>query len=179
MDSLRKKIQNDFKQALKEKDKLKISTLRLLQAALLIKEKEKREKIVKIKGQLSEKVLQEESLLSDEEILDILSSEIKKRREAIQEFQKGGRDDLVEREKRELKILEKYLPAQISNEELKQLINKAIKELKIQNSQEIGKVMAFLMPKLKGRAEGRRVVQLVKEILLKTFQQTKWTKKNS
>jgi hypothetical protein len=167
MTSLKEKIQSDFKKALKVKNKAEISTLRLLSAAILTREKEKRQKIAKTEQGLSEKELQEKSQLSDEEVLEVLSSEAKKRKEAIQEFEKGGRGDLVQKEKAELKILEKYLPEQLSDEELRDLVQNIIKETGASTLKDLGKVMAVLMPKIKGRADGSRVAKLVREILTK------------
>ena len=163
--SFKEKIQSDFKKALKEKDRVKISTLRLLQAAILAQEKVKRQRIAKIKKGLSEKELQEKSCLSDEEILEVLTSEIKKRKEAIKEFEKGKREDLVQKETKELEILKRYLPEQLSEEELKQLINNVIKETGAKDPKDIGKVMGALIPKIKGRADPSQAVQIVKEML--------------
>lgn len=165
MMSLKEKIQSDFKRALKEGAETEIQTLRLLNAALLSQEKEKRRKIGQKEPGLSEKELEAKSELGEEEILEVLISEAKKRREAILAFEKGGREDLAEKEKAELKILEQYLPEQLSQEELERIIKDVIKEVKAKSPQDMGKVMAALMPKIKGRADARQAAQLVKEIL--------------
>jgi len=104
-------------------------------------------------------------LLTEEEILEVISSEAKKRKDAIDEFRKGGRDDLVEKEKRELEILKKYLPEQMNEEQIKKEAKKAIEEVGASGPQEMGKVMGVLMPKLKGRAEGGMVSKIVQELL--------------
>ena len=173
---LKTKIEEDFKNVLKEKRKIEISTLRMLKAAIFNKEKEKRYKLSQAKPELTEKELEKESQLTDEETIAVISSEIKKRKEAILEFEKGKRDDLprhllekvrglVEKEKKEKKILEKYLPEQLSEEEIKKLAKKAIEKVGAKELKNMGKVMAEIMPKVKGKADGRTVSQIVKELL--------------
>lgn len=162
---LKDKITADLKEALKEKDKTRVLTLRLLRAAFLDSEKKKRQKIAKKEEGLSEEKLQEKSQLSDEEILEAVASEAKKRKEAIAEFERGGRKDLVKKETEELKILEKYLPEQLSNEDLKKIINETIKQVGAKEPRDIGKVMGILVPKIKGRADTGQAAQMVKEIL--------------
>jgi uncharacterized protein YqeY len=163
--SLKKKIQEDLREAIRNKKELETLVLRLITAAILNKEKEKRYKISKEKEDVSETDLGKESQLTDEEIIEVISSEAKKRKEAISEFEKGGREDLVNKEKRELEILQKYLPEQLSEEELKKLAKVAIKRVGASELKDIGKVMAELMPKIKGRAEGNLVSKIVKELL--------------
>lgn len=171
---LKEQIQEDLNSALKEKKRLEVLVLRLLSAAIFNKEKEKRYKISKEKPEAREEELEKESRLTDEEVVEVISSEIKKRKEAILEFEKGDRQDLVEKEKKELKILEKYLPEQLSEEEIKKLAKEAIAAYKVSLAPEewervgpkdIGKVMAKLMPKIKGRAEGNLVLKIVKDFL--------------
>jgi len=139
---LKGNIREDLKEAVKNREELKSSVLRLLLAAIFNKEKEKRYKLIlrrcsglrlslsnalsKEKPELSGEELEEESQLNDEEVIDVISSEAKKRKESIVEFGKGKRMDLVEKEKKELEILEKYLPEQLSEEEIKKLVKEAI-----------------------------------------------------
>ena len=104
---LNEKIEKDFQKTLKERKAIKISTLRMLKAAIFNKEKEKRYKLSKTKPELSGEELEEESQLNDEEVIEVISSEVKKRKESILEFEKGKREDLVEKEKKELDILQK------------------------------------------------------------------------
>jgi|SRR3989344_5246502 len=163
--SLKEKIANNLKSALKGKRELEISTLRQLLAAIVNKEKEKRAKIAKRKEEIREEELVKESELSDEEVLEVISSEMKKRREAIEGFQKGGRRDLVEKEKAELEILQNYLPEQLSEEEIKKLVKEAIERVRASGQKDMGKVMGELIPKIKGKAEGGVVSQIVKELL--------------
>ena len=162
---LKTKIQKDLNQAVKKKEEVRSLVLRSLLAAILNKEKEKRYKLSKQKPELTEKDLEKESQLVDEEVIEVISSEVKKRKEAILEFEKGERTDLVEKEKKELEILQKYLPEQLSEEEIKKLAKEAIEKLGAKEPKDIGKIMAELMPKVKGRAEGAVVSRIVRELL--------------
>lgn len=163
--SLKTKLQEDLRKNLKGGDILAVSVFRLLSAAIFNKEKEKRYKLAK-SSELKEEELAKESELTDEEILEVISSEIKKRKEAILEFEKGKREDLVKKEKAEMEILKRYLPEQLSEEEIKKIAEEAIKKIGAKEIKDIGKVMAELMPKVKGRADGSLVSKIVKEILL-------------
>lgn len=165
MMNLKTKIQQDLKTALKKKEELESLVLRLLLAAILNREKEKRYKLSKTKPELSGEELEKESQLIDEEVIEVISSEIKKRKEAILEFEKGQRQDLVEKEKKEMEILQKYLPEQLSGEEIKKLAKEAIEKIGASEIKDMGKIMAELMPKVKGRAEGSLVSKIVKELL--------------
>ena len=160
---LKDKIQEDLNQAIKRKDETACSTLRGVLASVLSKEKDKRYKISK-EEQDPEK-LDKESKLTEEEFLHIVSSEAKKRKEAIIEYEKGGRTDLAEKEKAELGILEKYLPEQLSEEEIKAIVKQAIKETGASDMKDMGKVMAKAMPKAGGRADGSEISKIVKELL--------------
>lgn len=162
---LKKKIEEDFKRALKEKREIEVSTLKLLKAAIFNKEKEKRYKLSKEKSELKPEELEKESYLTDEETLDVILSEIKKRKETISLFEKGKREDLVKKEKEELEILEKYLPEQLSKEEIEKLAKEIMEKTGAKGLQDMGKVMVELMPKLKGKAEGSLVSKIVKELL--------------
>jgi len=164
--TLKEKINENFRRSLKEKATLETSVLRMLWAAILNKEKEKRAKIAKDKKDMSEKDLEKESQLSDEESTEVVSSEAKKRKEAITGFQKGERPDLVEKEKKELEILQKYLPEQLSEEKIQKLAKEAIGKVGATGSQDMGKIMAELMPKVKGKADGTVVSRIVKELLV-------------
>jgi hypothetical protein len=151
----KEKIKQNLNTALKEKKELEVSVLRQLLAAILNKEKEKRFKIKE------EKDVQ----LTDEEVIEVISSEAKKRRESIVEFGKGKRQDLVEKEKKELEILEKYLPEQLSEEEIRKLAKEAIEKTGAKEIKDMGKVMQELMPQVKGKADGSLVGKIVKELL--------------
>ena len=187
---LKEKIQQDLNTALKKKEELKSSVFRLLLAAILNKEKEKRYKLSKDyypptalpperapKPELKEEELIKKSQLTDEEVIEVISSETKKRKESILEFEKGRLQptlhparkkhimDLVDKEKKELEILQKYLPEQLPEEEIKKLAKEAIEKVGAKEPKDMGKVMAELMPKVKGRADGSLVNKIVKELL--------------
>ena len=139
---LKKDIQEDLNKAVKEKDENTRSVLRMLLAAVINKEKELGKEI--------------------EDLTAIISSEAKKRKEAIKEYEKGGRNDLADKEKAELEVLSKYLPEKLSEKEIRLLAEKAIKESDIK---EIGKIMSVLMPEVKNKADGSEVNRIVKELL--------------
>lgn len=165
--ALKEEIQDDLISALKEKKEIEAGTLRMLNAAVLNKEKEKRAKLAKEK-EMTEKELIEKSQLTDEEMIEVISSEAKKRREAISEFEKGERKDLAEKEKKEMEILKKYLPEQLPEEKIKKLVQEVIEKVGASEIKDIGKVMAELMPQVKGKAEGGLVSKIVKELLTST-----------
>jgi len=161
--SVKEKINSDLKEALKTKDELKISVLRGINSALKNKEIEKRTKISKEEKDLEK--LKELSALTEDEIIEVLLSEAKKRKDAIEEFKKGKRMDLAEKEEKELKILKEYLPEQMSEEEIKEAAKRAIEEVKAIGPRDMGRVMSVLMPQLKGRADGKTVSRIVNELL--------------
>ncbi|MCK4404515.1 MAG: GatB/YqeY domain-containing protein [candidate division Zixibacteria bacterium] len=141
--SLKQRIDQDTTEALKSKDSLKLSVLRMLKSEIKYKEIEKG------------------SELSDDEVISVLSSSVKKRKDSIQQFEKGGRDDLASKEKAELELSLKYLPEQLTEEELSRIISQAIEETSAAGVSDLGKVMKVIMPKVKGRADGKRVNQMV------------------
>ena len=161
---LKEKIQNDLTQAIKAGDSLKLSVLRMVSAAIHNKEIEKRTKIFK-SGGISPADLEKQSRLGDEETLEVLAAETKKRKEAAMEYEKGGRQDLAEKEKDEIEILKRYLPEELSDEELKKIAAETVKEAGARTQKDFGKVMSVLMPKIKGRADGAKVGQIVRELL--------------
>jgi hypothetical protein len=163
--SFKKRIQENLYAALKKGKKIELSTLRLLLNSIFNREKEKRYRLSQEKPELKEKELEKESQLSDEEIIQVILSEIKKRKESIAEFEKGKRQDLVEREKKEMEVLKRYLPEQLSEEEIRKLAGKIIKKTGAKSLKDMGKVMKDLMPKIKGKAEGSLVSKIVKELL--------------
>ncbi len=163
--SLKEKIREDLTTALKGKKELELSVLRMLLSAADNKETEKKTKIWKEKPDLSPEEIKKKAELTDEDVLEVISSEIKKRREAIEGFTKGQRKDLAEKEKTEAEILQKYLPEQLSEEELKKIIREAIKKTGAKEMRDFGKIMAVLMPQVKGKAEGNTISKIVKELL--------------
>ena len=154
--NLKEKIQEGLKGSVKKKEELKTSVLRLLSAAILNKEKEKRFK----SGE------EKDAQLTDEEIVGVISSEAKKRKEAIAGYEKGNRKELAEKEKEELEILQQYLPEQLSEEEIKKLVKEAIEKTGAKEIKDMGKVMQELAPQIKGKADGALVSKIVRELLI-------------
>lgn len=142
----------DLKEALKSRDELKISVIRM------------------IKASLKNKSIEKMGTLTDDDILSVLSSLAKQRRESIEQFSAGGRMDLAEKEKKELEIIQTYLPKQLSPQELDTIILSAIKECNAELSNnmanDMGQVMKIVTPKTKGAADGKIVSQRVRELLI-------------
>ena len=154
---LKEQIQSSTTEALKSGDQFKLGVLRMLLASITTKEKEKKYK-EKIEG---------EAQLTDEQILETVSSEIKKRKDAIVLYEQGKRPELAEREAKEIEVLIKYLPEQLSEDELKKLVAESIAKTGAKEMKDMGKVMADLNPKIKGKADGGQVSKIVKELLSK------------
>ena len=154
---LKQQIQNNTTKALKSGDNLVLFTLRMLLASIFVKEKEKRYKLK----------LEKDAELTDEEIIETISSEIKKRKDAIALYERGNRTELADKEKKEIEILKKYLPEQLSEDELKKLVQDAIAKTGANEIKDMGKVMADLSPKIKGKADGAEVSKIVKKLLSK------------
>ena len=142
-------IQKQVIEAMKAKDTVRVSTLRMLSSEL------KNAKIEK------------GSDLTEEDELKVIKKEAKKRRDAIEAYEKAGNSGLADKEKAELKILEEYLPEQLSDEEVKKMVLEAISQTGASSPSEMGKVMGVVMGKVAGRADGQRVSAMVKDILLK------------
>ena len=151
---LKQTVQSDATQALKSDDKMVLGTLRMLLAAIISKEKEKQYKT-------------NNPELSDEEIIGVVISEIKKRKDAIVLYEKGNRPELAEKEKNEITVLQKYLPEQISADELKKMIEESVKKVEAKEIKDMGKVMQDLAPKVKGKADNSEISKIIKEILSK------------
>ena len=158
------RLHQDLKESQLKKEELRVSVLRLVMASLNNKEIEKRTRLSKFSP--LEK-LEELSKLTEEEIIETLNSEAKKRKESIISFKQGQRLELAEKEEKELVILEEYLPEPISEEELRNIIKEVIARVKAGSLADFGKVMSQLMPEIKkrGRADGNLVNQIVKEFL--------------
>lgn len=145
--TIKEQIQEDMKTAMRAHEKERLATIRLILAAL--KQREVDERIV----------------LTDEQVLITLDKMVKQRRQSIEEFEKGGRPDLVQKEVGELSLIQRYLPAQLSAEEIKTLIETAIKEASASSARDMGKVMGILKPQMQGRADMTAVSSQVKERL--------------
>lgn len=156
--TLKEKIQQELTSALKEKRELEILTLRQLLAAFLNKEKEKQYK-------LNKEGIFADFALTEEEMIEVAASEAKKRREAVEGFEKGGRQESAEKEKKELEILQKYLPEQLTDEEIRNLAKEAIEKTGAKEMKDMGKVMAELSSKTNGKADGSLVSKIVRESL--------------
>ena len=141
---LRDSIANDMREGMKSRDQSRVGTLRMLMASVKNVEVER---------------LHE---LSDDEVLEVIAREAKRRRESIDAFAKGGRSDLVDKETAELAVLEAYLPDRLSETELAALVDQAIADTGASSPKQMGEVMKALMPKLRGRADGSQVSALVK-----------------
>lgn len=145
--SLREQLLEDLKAAMRAGDKVRVSTLRYLRSAVGYAEVEKQQP------------------LADPEVVDIISRQVRQRNESIREFELGKRADLVAQERAEMEILLGYLPLQASRDEIVAAARLAIEEVGATESRQVGRVMQVLMPRLKGRAEGAAVSEIVRQLL--------------
>ena len=162
MASLREKIKADFKEAFKAREEVRLSVLKMVQSEIGNAEINKRAKLSK-EGQTEN--LEAAMALSDEEAMQVISREIKKRKDSIEIYNKGGRPELAEREEAEARVLASYMPEQMGEGQIRDLVKKAIEQSGVKNEKEIGKVMAILMPQVKGKADGALVNKIVRELL--------------
>lgn len=145
--TIKERILDEMKTAMRNQDKERLATIRLIQSAL--KQKEVDERIT----------------LTDEHVIAILDKMVKQRRESIQQFQAGNRPELAEKEEVEIKVIQAYLPAQLTSAEINQLVKSAIQESGATSAKDMGKVMNILRPQLQGRADMTQVSGMVKECL--------------
>ncbi len=145
--TLKEQLQEDLKTAMKNKDTLRLSVIRLVKAAVMNLE------------------IARGHQLSDEEVIEVLAKEAKQRNDSIVEFEKAGRKDLVETLQKEIQIVQEYLPAQLSEAELRKIIEEVITGVGASSKKDMNKVMPVLMPKVKGRADGKLVNQIVNSLL--------------
>lgn len=145
--SLKEKLQEDWKTSMKNRDSFKSSVLSMMRAAVLQVEKS------------------DGSKLDDDGVIAVISKEVKQRKDAILEFEKGNRQDLIDQNKREIEILLEYLPQQLTETEIAEIVKTAVKEVGATGIKDMGKVMTAIMPKVKGKADGKLVSQIVKESL--------------
>ena len=145
--SLEERLVEEMKQAMKSNDKLRLSTIRMIRSASKNKEIELRKK------------------LEDEDVVKVIQVMVRKGEESVEQFQTGGRMDLVEKEKKEIEILKSFLPQPLSQEEILKIIDQSIQETQVSSLKDIGKVMKSVMPKIGGKADGKLINQLVKERL--------------
>ncbi|BAP85709.1 hypothetical protein LOOC260_111700 [Paucilactobacillus hokkaidonensis JCM 18461] len=145
--SLLETLNADMKTAMKAKDKPTLSVVRMLKSAVM-----------------NEQINLGHDLTPEDE-LSVLSRELKQRKDSMAEFDKGGREDLVASTSAEIKVVEKYMPAQLSEEDVKKIVQETVTEVGAQSMADFGKVMGAVMPKLKGQADGKIVNQSVKQLL--------------
>jgi len=145
--TLKERLTGDMKTAMKAKDRERLSVVQLVRAAILQVEKDK------------------QIALDDPGILEIIAREVRQRREAIEEYKKYDAEPAIEKLNREVAILREYLPQQLSLDEIRQMVAEAVEQTKAAGPRDMGKVMSVLMPKVRGRADGKVVNHLVKEAL--------------
>jgi uncharacterized protein YqeY len=145
--NLEERLVEEMKQAMKSNDKLKLSTIRMIRSALKNKEIDLRKK------------------LEEEESVKVIQAMMRKGEESVEQFETGGRMDLVEKEKSEIEIMKSFLPKPLSQEEILEIIDQSIQETQASSLKDMGKVMKSVMPKIGGKADGKLINQLVKERL--------------
>lgn len=145
--TLQEKLMEDLKTAMRAGDELRKSTLRMLRSAIGYKE------------------VDVQHPLSDEEVLDVIAKQVKQRQDSIAEYTKGRRQDLVDQERAEMDILMAYLPKQLTREEIAELARAVIQKLEVTDLKQQGLVMKELLPQVKGRADGKTVNEIVRELL--------------
>ena len=145
--SLKEQLTADMKDAMKNKEKERLAVIRMVRGAIRQQE---------IDGQKE---------LGDEDVITVISKEVKMRRDSIEEFKKGAREDLVEKTQAEIDVLLPYLPAQLSEDEVRERVKAAVEQTGAATPKDMGKVMGVLMPKVKGRADGKMVNTIVKSFL--------------
>ncbi len=141
------RIHEDLKRSMKAKDGNRVSVLRFLLSSIQNREIEKKD------------------ALDDDEVLSEISSSAKRRRESIEAFKEGDRADLVEKEEAELAVLQEYLPEQLSPDEIRGVVEEVVKAVGAESASDLGKVMKELMPRLRGRADGNLVNEIVRQVL--------------
>ncbi len=151
--SIKKRLNTDMKDAMKSREATRLGCIRMLKSRLLEREVALRSKHGK------------EYVITDEEALSVISTYAKQRRDSIESYRQGGRNDLVAAEEAELAIVTDYLPQQLSTDDLRKIVAEAIAESAAASIQDLGKVMKIVVPKTKGKADGKQVNQLVRELL--------------
>ena len=145
--SLLDKLNDDLKQAMRDKDKLKLSVIRM------------------VKSSIKNEEINQGSELSDDQVLALLNRELKQRRDSLQEFEKAGRADLAEPTRAEIEVLLTYLPKQMEEAEIRQIVKETIEQVGATSKKDLGRVMGAIMPKVKGKADGTLVNKVVQELL--------------
>ena len=145
--SLKEQLQADLKTAMKEKDKIAKQTVTMIRAAILQVEKDNH------------------VALDDQAILDIIGKQMKQRKDALADFEKAGREDLIEQAKGEIEVIKRYLPEQLTPEAIEKIVEETMAEVGAETKKDMGKLMGALMPKVKGLADGKVVSSIVQSKL--------------
>lgn len=146
---MKEELLKELKEAMKNKDEIRKNTITMLRSAILQVEKDTKK------------------VLSDDEIIGIVAKEVKKRKDSISDYEKADRQDIIDDLKKEIEILSKYLPEQLTEEEIEKMVDIAINEVGATSARDMGKVMQYLRPKTNGKADGKVVSNIVKEKLSK------------
>lgn len=145
--ALKDKLMDDLKSAMKEKDIIRKNVVQLIRSGVLQFEKDNK------------------VTLDDDGVSDVIAKQLKQRRDSLPEYEKSGRDDLIAQLKREMELLMEYLPAQLSTEELTAIVKEAVESTGASSVKDMGKVMAAVMPKTKGRADGKEINAIARQLL--------------
>lgn len=145
--SLKEKLAQDLKSSMKNKENVRKNTVQLIRTAVLQVEKDKK------------------ITLEDEDILELIAKQLKQRKDALPEYEKSGREDLISQLKQEMEVLMEYLPKQLSEEELRPIVEEAVKAVGAASMKDMGKVMSAVMPKVKGRADGKMISDIAKSLI--------------
>lgn len=145
---LKEQLKEDLKSAMKDKDTVRKNVVQLIKAGVLQVEKDKK------------------ITLDDEGVLDVIAKQLKQRRDSLPDYEKSGREDLINQLKCEMEILMGYLPAQLTEEELEQIVKDAVLSTGATTIKDMGKVMAAVMPKTKGRADGKEINRIARSLLV-------------
>ena len=145
--SIKDTLTNDMKEAMKAKEKDRLAVIRM------------------VRGAIKQIEIDSKKELDDEAVIGVISKEVKMRKDSVEEFKKGGREDLVAKTEAEIAVLMPYLPPQLSEDEIRSLVQAAVEQVGASSPKDMGKVMGVLMPKVKGRADGKLVNTIVKEAL--------------
>jgi uncharacterized protein YqeY len=145
--TIKDKLKNDLVAAMKEKDAVRKNVVQLIKAGVLQVEKDKK------------------VTLDDEGVLEVIAKQLKQRKDSLPDYEKSGREDLIAQLKREMELLMEYLPPQLSKDELKAIVLEAIDKTGAASIKDMGKIMAEVMPKVKGRADGKEINAVARELL--------------
>lgn len=145
--ALKDKLQKDLVEAMREKDTVRKNVVQLIKAGVLQVEKDNK------------------TTLDDEGVLNVIAKQLKQRRDSLSDYEKSGRDDLIAQLKREMELLMEYLPAQLTHSELVEIVKNAISETGASTIKDMGKIMSAVRPKTQGRADGKEINLIVRELL--------------